>query len=179
MSGGYFTLSTNCEKNLPFMLKISDKKFFLEIVADAVIQAHQTCRSKKTRNRWINAVAKAAAVILEGDCDFLRWDGEKNSLLFWLADSNEIYDAGKECGYPAFQRAVPLPCYHHSAMSRLVKNYFEFQRKPGEISKVDFADAVFFDPELSAREKVELLNISILEGRTELKPRVTSLQKFV
>ncbi len=160
------------------MLKISDKKFFARIVADAVIQAHQTCRTKKMRNRWINAVAKAAAVILEGDCDFLHWDCENNSLLFWSADSNEIYDAGEECQCPAFQRAVPLPCYHR-AMSRLVKNYFEFQRKPSEISKVDFADAVFFDPELSAREKVELLNLSILEGRTELKPRVAVLQGYV
>jgi len=101
------------------MLKISDKKFFARIVADAVIQAHQTCRTKKTRNRWINAIAKAAATILEGDCDFLHWDCEKNSLLFWSADSNEIYDAGKDqC--PAFQRDVPLPCYHR-AMSRLLK----------------------------------------------------------
>ena len=64
-------------------------------------------------------------------------------------------------------------------MSRLVKNYFEFQCKPGEISKIDFVDAVFFDPELSAPEKVELLNLSILEGRTELKPRVAALQKYV
>lgn len=160
------------------MLKISDKKLFLEIVADAVIQAHQTCRTKKTRNRWINAVAKAAAVILEGDCDFLHWDSAKNSLLFWSADSNEIYDAGKKCQCPAFQRTVPLPCYHR-AMSRLVKNYFEFQRKPGKIPKIDFADAVFFDPELSARAKVELLNLSILEGRTELGPRVEALQKYV
>lgn len=160
------------------MLKISDKKFFARIVADAVIQADQTCRTRKTRNRWINAIAKAAAVILEGDCDFLHWDSEKNFLLFWSADSNEIYDAGDDCQCPAFQRAVPLPCYHR-AMSRLVKNYFEFQRKPSEISKIDFADAVFFDPELSAREKVELLNLSFLEGRTELKPRVAALQKYV
>ena len=97
-------------------------------------------------------------------------------MLFWSADSNKIYDAGKECGCPAFQRVVLLPCYHR-AMSRLVKNYFEFQRRPGNISKVDFADAVFFDPELSARQKVELLNSSILEGRTELGPRVEALQK--
>lgn len=161
------------------MLKISDKKFFLEIVADAVIQAHQTCRTRKTRNRWINAIAKAAATILEGDCDFLHWDCEKNSLLFWSADSNEIYDAGRTCQCPAFQRAVPpLPCYHR-AMSRLVKNYFEFQRRPGEISKIDFADAVFFDPELSAREKVELLNFCILEGRAQLQARVQALQQFI
>lgn len=76
------------------MLKISDKIFFTRIVADAVIQAHQTCRSKKMLSRWITAVAKAAATVLEGDGDFLHWDPEKNSLLFWSADSNEIYDAG-------------------------------------------------------------------------------------
>lgn len=158
------------------MLKISDKEFFLEIIADALIQAHLTCRTKKKRNRWIKTIAKAAAIILEGNCDFLHWDADKSSLLFWSPDSNEIYDIGKNCQCPAFKRDVPLPCYH-SAMSRLVKNYFEFQCKPGVISKIDFADAVFFDPELSAREKVKLLDQCILEGRIELNQRVASLQK--
>lgn len=39
------------------------------------------------------------------------------------------------------------------------------------------ADAVFFDTELSARQKAELLNSAILEGRAELIPRVEALQK--
>lgn len=64
-------------------------------------------------------------------------------------------------------------------MSRLVKNYFEFQQKPGEILKMDFADAVFFDAELSAAEKVKLLNLSILEGRIELKPQIEALRKHL
>lgn len=160
------------------MLKISDKKFFLEIVADAVAQAHLTCRSKKKLSRWINAIAKAAAVILEGDTTFLHFDPEKNSLLFWSPDSNEIYDIGKNCQCPAFKkRSPPAPCYHR-AMSRLIKNYFEFQQRPGEITRLDFADAVFFDAELSAREKVKLLDLCILEGRIELKPRIEALQKY-
>ena len=92
----------------------------------------------------------------------------KSSLLFWSPDSNEIYDIGENCQCPAFKRDIPLPCYHR-AMSRLVKNYFEFQQKPGEINKVDFADAVFFDTALSAAEKVKLLNDCILQGRIELK----------
>ncbi len=160
------------------MLHISDKNFFLQIVADAVIQAHLTCRTKNKRDRWINAIAKATQTILEGDTTFLNWDSEKSSLLFWSPDSNEIYDIGKSCQCPAFKRDIPLPCYHR-AMSRLVKNYFEFQQKPGEIAQIDFADAVFFDSELSAAEKVKLLNLSILEGRIELKPRVEALQTHI
>jgi len=160
------------------MLNISDKNFFLQIVADAVIQAHLTCRRENKRNRWINAIAKATAVILEGDTTFLHWDSEKNSLLFWSPDSNEIYDTGRNCQCPAFKRDIPLPCYHR-AMSRLVKNYFEFQQKPGEITQIDFADAVFFDSELSAAEKVKLLNQSIFEGRIELKPQVKALRKYI
>lgn len=159
------------------MLTISDKNFFAQIIADSVAQAHLTCRSKKKRRRWINAIAKAAAVILEGDTTFLHWDPEKNSLLFWSPDSDEIYDAGRECQCPAFKkRSPPAPCYHR-AMSRLVKNYFEFQQKPGEIAQIDFADAVFFDRELSALQKVKLLDECILEGRAELKPRVEALRK--
>jgi hypothetical protein len=60
-----------------------------------------------------------------------------------------------------------------------VKNYFEFQQRPGEILKIDFAAAVFFDPVLTVREKVNLLNLSILEGRTELKTHVAALEKFI
>ncbi len=160
------------------MLNISDKIFFLQIVADAVIQAHLTCRTENKLSRWINAIAKATAIILEGDTTFLHWDSEKKTLLFWSPDSNEIYDTGRNCQCPAFKRDIPLPCYHR-AMSRLIKNYFEFQQKPGEITQIDFADAVFFDSELSAAEKVKLLNQSILEGRIELKPQVKALRKYI
>lgn len=160
------------------MLNISDKNFFLQIVADAVIQAHLTCRTENKLSRWINAIAKATKIILEGDTTFLHWDSEKTSLLFWSPDSNEIYDTDRNCQCPAFKRNIPLPCYHR-AMSRLVKNYFEFQQRPGEITQIDFADAVFFDAELSADEKVKLLNLSILEGRIELKPQVEALRKHI
>jgi len=160
------------------MIKITDHNFFTEVVADAVAQAHLTCRRKRVRNRWINAIAKAAAVILEDNNDFIHWEPEQEILHFWSTDSDEIYQVSKVCQCPAYLQPVPQPCYHR-AMRRLVKNYFELQRKPGEIIKFDFADAVFFDPNLSAREKVELLNLSILEGRIELKPRARALQKFI
>ena len=160
------------------MLKITDKHFFLEIVADAIIQTHLQHRSENARNRRINAIAKAAAVIMEGDLTFLHFDPEKEILYFWSSDSGEIYETTDECQCPAFLQSVPQPCYHR-AMRRLVKNYFEYLKKPGEIYKIDFADAVFFDHDLSTRKKVELFNLSILDGRTELKPLIQALQQFV
>ena len=84
------------------MLKISDKNFFLRIVADSVTEVHLTSKTKNLRNRRINAIAKAAKTILEGDTTFLHWDFEKSSLLFWSADSNEIYDIGENCQCPCF-----------------------------------------------------------------------------
>lgn len=158
------------------MLNISDKKFFCEITADAVAQAHLTLRRQKTlRNRWIKAIAKAVAIILEGDTTFLHWDSPANTLYYWSPESNEIYQSSVEkCHCTAFLQSNP--CYHR-AMSLLVKSYFELQQKPNEIAQTDFADAVFFDPELAARAKAELLNAAILEGRAELLPRVEALQK--
>jgi hypothetical protein len=158
------------------MLKISDKNLFLKIVANAVSQAHQNHPHIKTRNRWIKAIAKAVR-ILEGDTDFLHRDAEREILYFWSADSNEIYETGETCACPVFRRKKPQPCYHR-AMRLLVKNYFKCLQTKGEIPKIDFADAVFFDAELSAREKIELLNLSILEGRIELKTRVATLERF-
>jgi len=159
------------------MLKISDKNLFLKIVADAVSQAHQTHHHIKQRNRWIKAIAKAVR-ILEGDTDFLHWDAEREILYFWSADSNEIYETGETCACPAFRRRKPQSCYHR-AMRLLVKNYFKCRQTTGEIPKIDFADAVFFDAELSVREKIDLLNLSISEGRAELAPRVASLERFI
>lgn len=161
------------------MLEIPDKKFFCEVVAAAVAEAHLNCRSKLLRDRWINAIAKAASVIMEGELTFLHWEPQKQILYFWSPDSNEIYETGEtSCACPAFLQTNPKPCYHR-AMSRLVKNYFEYLIKPGELPKIDFAEAVFFDSELTVREKVNLLNLSILEGRTELKTHVAALKQFI
>lgn len=161
------------------MLYITDKKFFAGIVADAVAQAHLTCRRKSVRNRWINAIAKAAAVILEDDNDFIHWEQEQEILYFWSPDSNEIYQVIGECQCPAYLQSSQQPCYHR-AMRRLIKNYFDYQQNPGApLASIDFAAAVFFDPELSAREKIELLNECIHEGRIELDPRVKALKKFI
>jgi hypothetical protein len=160
------------------MLEITDKHFFLEIVADAIIQAHLQYRSEETRNRWINAIAKAASIIMEADLTFIHFDAEREILYFWSSASGEIYETTEECQCPAFRQAMPQPCYHR-AMRRLVKNYFEYLKKPGEIHKIDFAEAVFFDPDLPVRRKIELLNLSIIEGRSELQPRVRALERFI
>lgn len=166
------------EDYLPLMLEINDKHFFLETVADAVVQAHLQYRSEDTRNRWINAIAKATSIIMEGDLTFIHFNAEKQILYFWSSDSGEIYETTEECQCPTFRQAFPQPCYHR-AMRRLVKNYFDYLRKPGEIPKIDFADAVFFDPDLPVRQKIELLNSSIREGRSDIQPRVRSLERFI
>lgn len=160
------------------MLKITDKKFFGEIIADAIVRIHLSCSDLELRNRWINAFAKAASVILETDQTFLHWNPGEKILYFWSSDSNEIYQITAACQCPAFLQKNPQPCYHR-AMRRLIKNYFDYLQKPDEISQIDFADAVFFDLDLSVAEKIKLLNLSILEGRIELKPRVEALRKHI
>lgn len=161
------------------MLNFSDKNLLIEIIADAVAQAHLTCSNEELRNALINAVAEAAAVVLEGDTSFLHWDSLESILYCWSPDSNKIYQVtDRYCGLCALPQTPPTPCYHR-ALSRFTKNYFEFQQKPGAIAKIDFADAVFFDRELGVRQKIELLNLRILEGRIELKPLVQALEKHI
>lgn len=160
------------------MLKILDKTFFCEVVADAVIQAHLTCRRQRTRNSWIKAIAKAAAVILQEDTLFLHWEPNQEILYFWSADSNEIYQIDETCECPAFRQPKRKPCYHR-AMRQLLKNYFGLIKKPTEFFQIDFADAIFFDGEISVQEKINHLNSSIYEGRVELIPRVTALKRFL
>lgn len=160
------------------MLNLSDQKFLIEVVADAVAQTHLSYKNKETRNRWIKAIAKAASVILEGDTSFLHWEPQTQTLFFWSADSDEIYQTGDTCQCPASRLKKPQPCYHR-AMRLIIKNYFDFLGKPGEIMQIDFADAVFFDPGLAIRQKIDLLNLSILDGRTELLPRVEALKRHL
>lgn len=159
------------------MLNLSDQKFLIEIIADAVAQTHLSYNNKETRNRWIKAIAKAASVILEGETTFLHWEPQTQTLFFWSADSNEIYQTGDGCQCPASSLKKPVPCYHR-AMRLIIKNYFDFLGRPGEIMQIDFADAVFFDPALPVKDKIRLLNLSILDGRTELRPRVEVLQNI-
>ncbi|HRH40139.1 MAG TPA: hypothetical protein PKY82_00750 [Pyrinomonadaceae bacterium] len=160
------------------MLIITNKFFFCEVVADAVAQAHLSCRNRRTRNRWIRAIAKAASVVLQEDTTFLHWEPTQQKLYFWSAESNEIYEIEETCECPAFLQPKRKPCYHR-AMRGLLKNYFELIKKPGEGFQIDFADAVFFDPHLSILKKVNLLNLSFNEGRAELIPRITALEKFL
>ena len=147
------------------------------MVAAAIVQTHLTCPDQLSRDRWIELIAKAAAT-LEGDTTFLHWEPDKEILFYRSPGSGEIYRTGKACECPAYLQPIPIPCYHR-AMHRILKNYFADFQKPGKIPQIDFADAVFFDQELSAQEKVDLLNLSLLEGRIELKPRIDALQRHI
>lgn len=160
------------------MLKIEDPKLLLECVAEAISQAHQTESSKLTRNRWVRAIAKAAAELMEGETDFIHFEPEKKILYFWSHDSGEIYETDETCACPAFAQKRKQPCYHR-AMRKLLINYFHFLERPGTRPTIDFADAVFFDTELSIREKIDLLNISFQEGQVEVKPRIEELENFL
>lgn len=162
------------------MLKISDKKFFCEILVDALVQTYLTCADKTLRELWINAFAQAAAMILEGDTAFFHWDPREKILLVWSVETNEIHrHSSRDCRYPDFNQSVSEPCHHYSAMSLLAENYYELQRKPGENVQIDFADAVFFDSDLTTEQKVDLLSSCVSEGRDDVKPRIEALQKHI
>ncbi len=161
------------------MLKISDKKFFCEILADALVQTYLNCADKNLRDSWIKAFAQAAAMILEGDTAFFHWNPFEKILLVWSPETNEIRRySSRDCHMPAFDQSISEPC-HYRAMSLLVENYYELQQKPGEIAQIDFADAVFFDSELTTEQKVDLLSSCVSEGRDELKPHIEALQKHI
>lgn len=158
------------------MLKIKDKRLFIKCIADAVSEAHLNSPSNDLRNRRINAIAKASAEILEGDTDFIHFEPEKRILYFWSHTSGEIYETGEICACPAAHHNQP--CYHR-AMRELLIAYFGILQSPGEIPQIDLADAIFFDTELSFREKIDLLMMSFKEGRTEIKPLIDALEKFL
>lgn len=162
------------------MLNITDKNFLIEITVDAVAQAHSNYSETDQRNQWIAAIAEAAATVLGGDnASFFHWDHSESTLYGWSKDNNEIRTASENaCQFRECEQMQSAPC-RHRALSRLARNYFEFQRKPGECVQVDFADAVFFDCELTARHKIELLSFGISDGRTELKPLVEVLEKHL
>ncbi len=82
------------------MLKITDKKFFGEIIADAIVQAHLTYADEALRNRWINAIAKAAAVILEGDTTFLHFDPQTEILYYWSPNRTKFINRAKLANVP-------------------------------------------------------------------------------
>lgn len=160
------------------MLNITDKNFFIQIAADAVAQAHLNCSETDRQSQWIAAIAEAAAIVLKGDnASFFHWDHSESTLYSFSKDKNEVRTASENaCQFRECEQTQPAPC-RHRALSRLARNYFEFQRKPTDTVQIDFADAVFFDCELTAQHKIELLSFGISAGRTELKPLVKALEK--
>ena len=114
------------------MLEIKDRKFFLEIAADAIVQADVNLTDKKERTRWVNAIAKGIKLLDERG-EFITWMSDEKSLLIW-SDSNEIYAANGVCQCEAYKNGIarrnkPFPCKHR-ALARIVRLYFELQEKP-------------------------------------------------
>lgn len=114
------------------MLEIKDRQFFLEIAADAIVQAELNLTDKKERTRWVNAIAKAVRQT-EKDMTFIHWQPMEKSLLIW-SESNEIYSANGVCQCKAFKNGIslrnkPFPCWHR-ALARLVRLYFELTEVP-------------------------------------------------
>ena len=161
------------------MLKISDKRFFCEILADTLVNTHLNCADKDLRDSWIKAFAQAAVMILEGDTAFFHWNPHDNILLVWSPETNEIRRySSRDCHLPDSDQSISEPCYHR-AINLLVESYYELQQRPGEIARIDSADAVFFDSELTPEQKVGLLSSCVSEGRDEVKPRIEALQKHI
>ena len=100
------------------MLKISDKKFFCEILADALVNTYLNCADKDQRDLWIKAFAQAAAMILKGDTAFFHWNPFEKILLVCSFETNEIrrYSSG-DCYLPDSDQNISEPC-HHRAMNR-------------------------------------------------------------
>ena len=161
------------------MLKISDKNFFCEILADALVQTYLHCADKNLRESWIKAFAQAAAMTLGGDTAFFHWNPHDKILLAWSPETNEVSrHSNRDCRFPVFDQSVIEPCPYH-ALSLLVEIYYELQQRPEEIARIDFAAAVFFDSELTNEQKVDLLSSCVSEGRSDVKPLVDALQKHI
>lgn len=161
------------------MLKISDKKFFCEILADALVQTHLNCASKDLRDSCINAFAQAAVIVLEGDTTFVRWNPHEKVLLVWMHETKEIRCYSNRDWSCTVQNINVSAICKYRAINWLVENYYELQLKPGEISQTDFAEDAFFDSQMTTEQKIDLLSSCVSEGRDELKPLVEALNKFI
>lgn len=100
--------------------QITNREQFLAIVAQATADAHRNCKTESDRNRWIRAIAKAAAQI-ETNGEFMHYDERENYLLIWSQESGEIYSANGVCGCEAFKRG--FPCFHRAG-ARIFRIYF-------------------------------------------------------
>jgi len=124
------------------MLEIKDRQFFLEIAADAIVQAEVNLTDRKEATRWVNAIAKGIKLLDERG-EFITWMPNDKSLLIW-SDSNEIYAANGVCQCEAYKNGLkrrnkPFPCKHR-ALARLVRLYIELQEKPNRQGESPVAD---------------------------------------
>ncbi|MCA1625029.1 MAG: hypothetical protein LC768_13575 [Acidobacteria bacterium] len=111
------------------MLEITNQELFGKVIADALAKVEQTVTDNQTKQRWINAISKAAAEIEENGV-FMTWQDEEQSLLIWSQKSNHIYSANGVCQCRAFDQGSP--CFHRAA-ARLVRLYIEAENNPAPV----------------------------------------------
>jgi hypothetical protein len=115
------------------MLEIENKELFGKVIAGALAKVELTAADAQTKNRWINAIAKAAAEI-EQNGVFMTWQDEDHSLLIWSQKSNNIYTANGVCQCRSFDQGSP--CFHRAA-ARLVRLYMETENVPVQAQAED------------------------------------------
>ena len=108
------------------MLEITNQDEFGKVIASAIAKVELTVTDNQTKQRWINAISKAA-VQIENNGEFMTWQETEKSLLIWSQDSNEIYSSNGVCTCEAFKRGYA--CWHRAA-ARLVRLYHETEGKP-------------------------------------------------
>jgi hypothetical protein len=90
---------------------------FAAAIADVLVNF----LSHPDRNRWINAIARAASELEENP--FWLWNETENTLEIFTRTSGELYICQNDvCECAAFKRGNP--CYHLAAF-QILKSYFE------------------------------------------------------
>ncbi len=141
------------------MLQIVNKESFGKIIADALAKVELTVTDTQTKQRWINAISKAAVEIEENGV-FMTWQDEEQSLLIWSQKSNQIYSANGVCQCRAFEQNAP--CFHR-ATARLVRLYIEAENNPTPVKTPaeEMCDTPYLKPTIERKaERVGRVRIN-------------------
>lgn len=152
------------------MLNLSDKKLLFELIAEAIAEESGLAVSAPELQTRIKTIAEAAVVLTRGETLLFHRDPFENALYFKLPNSSRIFRAtAEECNLcHAF-------CAHR-VLCRLAEKYEHLTKRPPEELKLDFAEAVFFDPELAPPQKIKLLEMCVADAGDEVQCLIENLQ---
>lgn len=152
------------------MLDLSDKKLLFELIAEAIAEESRRAVSAPELQTRINSVAEAAVVLTQGETLLFHRQPFENTLYFKLPNSPLLNRAtAEECN---LCRAF---CFHR-ILCRLAEKYEHLTKRPPEELKIDFAEAVFFDPELAPPQKIKLLEMCVADAGDEVQCLIENLQ---